>query len=248
MTAPDCPDPGACPVGDPELLTSVRSVAVGPGEVWHNVYPTVHAELFNGSGRGSGRFSPLTTETEHPDRPGEVIPHLYLARNPIGALLESALHGFTAANREVMTTRDLAGRGLRSVTVPERLLLADLRDPELERLGLSRPELVSTSGAHYRCTRRWAHRLRSLKPGGRTLAGIMWHSRVAEIASTVASPTTHALLVPPLTEVCVMYADRVGSAQANVWNAQLSHADLANGPGLGLVLDLVVTQLDGFIT
>ncbi|MEZ5229081.1 MAG: RES family NAD+ phosphorylase [Acidimicrobiales bacterium] len=185
MTAAQCRDQARCPVGDPGALRSVRTLSIDAGEIWHNVGSVEHDDIFNSSGKGNGRFSPLRSGGN-----GEPLPHLYLARYPIGALLETVLHGFTAANREVVAGRDLVGRTLRSVELPERLLVADLRDQELERLGIDRRSLVSSSSEHYRCTQEWAYRIRSLKPGGRSLAGIVWNSRVAEIVSTVAAPTT----------------------------------------------------------
>lgn len=236
-----CPGRAPCPIGEPAQLRQVRTTVIEPGGTWFCVYPQRWSdELFNTAGTGDARFSPLQN--------GMIaVPHLYLARNPVGALLETVFHEFTTANRHVSVAADLVGRGLRQVTIPDRLLLADMRDSELGRHGLGRSQLVSSTGDHYPCTRRWAHRLRSLKPGGHQLSGIMWNSRVAEIAGSVARPTTHALLQGPSTEVCVIYGDRVRTLSLNEWNPTVSHGDLSTGSGLEFVIDLAV-QLDGFVS
>lgn len=245
MTAPNCQNRNRCPVPDPVGSTLLPTVALEPGTSLYTVYGLAWSHhLFNESGGGDARFSPIFDD-------GTPVAHLYGARNPVGALLETALHELRPASRRVPSSSDLAGRGLRRFEAPKRLLLADLRDTALERIGLSRDQIASTSAAHYPCTREWAVRVRAMRPGGRPLAGILWNSRVAELAGDLARPTVAALLDSDASEVCVLWADRIERGGKGGVGLDYSvvdlHATLAAGSGLDLVRDLVVNQLGGLV-
>ena len=90
---------------------------------------------------------------------------------------------------------------------PGRVRLVDLRDPQLERLGLDRDQLVATTARHYPCTRRWAAALQHRRVGGYPVAGAVWHSRQADLHRR-ANPTGLAadLLVHRPVEVAVLWS------------------------------------------
>lgn len=241
MTATDCPFPARCPVPRPtDVALPFRTVVLDQGQPWFTVYESEFAsKLFNDSGNGNARFSPLF------DREGPVG-SVYLARQPIGALLETAFHEMRPGSENRIALADLRGRGMRQVMIPEQVLLADVRDPELSRHGIDRSSLVSSSAAHYRCTREWATKVRSEKRQGRGLAGIIWHSRVGEIAAERATPTIASLLAHQPLEVCVMFADRLSGNDLRQFQAVETFADLSTGIGLALATDLAV-QLGGYV-
>lgn len=239
MTSEDCPFPTRCPVPDPtSTKASFSTVALDVGQPWFTVYETkFRSSLFNHSGIGNSRFSPLYDGTAP-------VGSVYLARQPVGALLETAFHEIRPTSDRRISLADLRGRGLRQVAISERILLADLRDPELVKNGLTRDALVSTSSAHYGCTREWAAEIRSDR--GRTLAGIMWHSRVGEIAAANAMPTVASLLTNQPLEVCVLFADRMADTDISDFDTVDAFTDLSVGGGLALAMDLAV-QLGGYV-
>lgn len=239
MTAPGCPFPDTCPV--PDRIGRVRSVAIESGSDFHTVYAHRWEHLlFNADGSGNARFSPIESD-------GVTLGAVYLARHPVAALLETAFHDITPGSARIVShDADLAGRGLRRVTTPQRLLLADLRDPALARMGLDRSQVASSSPAHYGCTRVLADSVLGQRPGGQPLAGIMWNSRVAEIAVTVARPTVSALLAGHAAEVCVLFDDRPADDPLADFQTIDTHPDLTEGVGHALVYDLA-DQLDAIV-
>jgi hypothetical protein len=66
---------------------------------------------------------------------------------------------------------------------PATCPVPDLRDGALARLGLQRWQLTATSAAHNPCTRAWAEVLSRRRIGGVAPRGLLWHSRVAELAA-----------------------------------------------------------------
>jgi len=158
-----------CPVPDPgPYLPRLRTAAV-TGD-WFRGTTTRQAPDALVPGVGNSRFAPL-----------ERVNHLYLGRTRTVAVLESALHSaYPPAPR--IHRHTLSDYVVVPVTVGDPLTVVDLRDPELERLVLSRDELVTTTAAHYPCTRVWAAAIQSRnRPRLGPAHGIMWHSRQADL-------------------------------------------------------------------
>lgn len=166
----------AAPCGQPDCRvpprppTALRTVVWDAGTTLRRGHQRHHpdpGELV--PGRGDTRFAPL------PD-----TAHVYVAATTFAALLESALHNAAppapTAPRAVLARWNEAEVAL---TRPVRLI--DLRDAQLDRLGIRRHELVATTAAHYACTRRWAGHLHGRAIGGQQTHGIVWHSRQAEL-------------------------------------------------------------------
>ena len=199
MTASACRSPATCPVPDPDAV-DLRRLRLGhlePGRVLDRVFPTSHGVVgFNGSGRGDTRFAPLGGRA-----------HLYAGDTRTVALLETVSHNVHQLTPRLMyAATDLAGRSLGRIRAEARIPLVDLRDSALERLGLHRSQLTATTAAHYPCTRAWAEVLLARKVGGITPRGLLWDSRVAELASA-DSLLLADLMEGPTSEACVLYDD-----------------------------------------
>ena len=170
-----CPDPDECPVIT--RLPRLRSVPVGAGTAWYRVYDATWGYDEYNPGYGDARFSPVDDPAT-----GVRLPCMYLAATPTAALLETVFHDVHHRSARVIYERDLRGKLLAHVRTPSMAILADLRDPELDRLSLRRDGVVSTSAEHYPCTRRLATTALGRSHGKRTLHGLLWHSRQAELA------------------------------------------------------------------
>ena len=169
MTWPPCGD-RSCPVVEPSgaLLRRLRTVVVPAASTWWR--GTRYApESLAPPGHGDTRFAPL------PDSR-----HGYFGATRTVALLESALHEASGPEPTIYMAR-LAGLSVHEVELTDPLRLVDLRDPELGRLGLQRWQLVDTTGRHSPCTRVWAAHFQTRQPGGYPIAGVVWHSRQADL-------------------------------------------------------------------
>lgn len=119
--------------------------------------------------RGDTRFAPLSDTR-----------HAYVSASLTAALLESCLHELHPPD-PVIYIAQLAGWSLTPLRLRHGTRFADLRDPQLARLGIPRTALVNTSAAHYACTRRWASALQGRKVGGYAITGALWNSRQADL-------------------------------------------------------------------
>ncbi len=242
MTAPDCGDPVGCMVPDPDAvdLRGLRLTHLAAG----TSFPTVHrtkypAGQFNASGLGNSRFSPLH------DEDGGVIATLYGARTRVAALLETAFHTVHAGYPRIVYEAWLTERGLVTLRTPQRIALVDLRDDQLERLGLQRDQLVATTPMHYPCTRAWARKLRSRRIGGVTPAGLLWRSRVAELAGG-DSLLLEDLLAGEPADVWMLFGDRLPTEPSDWTPGPPNYEDLVGGEGR-LLIEQIATQLDATI-
>ena len=194
MTDASCGSAG-CPVPK-KPPPQLRSAVWPAGTRLHRGHKDIHAahELVPGS--GATRFAP---------QPG--ASHAYVATTEIGALLESALHDAAPPYPRVQmpTLREWS---VSIVELGHDIRLFDLRDPELDRLGIGRDQLVSTPPVHYACTRRWASHLVGRRVGGQQAHGIVWHSRQAELHARAQAhrPAFARLLSDHPTEVAVVWS------------------------------------------
>lgn len=132
----------------------------------HKKYPPT--ELVP-EGVGDTRFAPL------PD-----ARHIYMGATRTVALLESALHEAAGPDPTIYLS-ELVDSRMSAVGLTAPVQVADLRDPELDRLGIQRTQLVDTTPRHYECTRRWGEAIRRSGSGGNTVEGAVWHSRQADL-------------------------------------------------------------------
>lgn len=241
MTAPDCPDPEGCPVPDPGGwdLRRLRLIRIPAGVTLHTAYRRARgSDLFNDSGMNPGRFSPIVAD-------GSVVPTLYCARTQTVALLESVFHDVHALGTRIISEPlHLSGRGLIALTTPVQLRLVDLTDGGLERVGLARDRLVATPPAHHACTTAWAVALHGRRIGGVAPAGLLWRSRVAELAGD-DSPLLGDLL-SVAGDALLLFGDRVPSGH-ETWQAGDPHyEDLTVAEGR-LLAEQIAEQLDAVI-
>lgn len=242
MTAPGCLDPDNCPVPEPTDidLRRLRVAHLDAGRSFHTAYRVAQwPALFNPSERGDGRFSPLR-------QGGRVVPTLYGAASQTVALLETAFHDLhDRGTRLVSEAVDVAPRGLVALSAPDRLPVMDLRNLQLDRLGLARAQLLSTSRAHYPCTRAWAEALHGRSVGRAKPVGLVWQSRVAELAQA-DSPLLEDLLTGENSEAFVLFGDLV-SRDPRHWRPGAPHfPDLTQGVGR-LLVDEIAERLGAVV-
>lgn len=195
-------------------------------------------ELFNAAVMGNARFSPLPVG-------GSAIPTMYVATTQTVAFLETAFHEVHHIGTRIISERlRLATCGLVALTIPEPTPLIDLRDEALHRVGLARAQLVATTPEHYSCTREWAAALHRRRVGGVAPVGLLWRSRVAELAG--ANSLLLGDLLPRASDVCVLFGDRVSTAPA-VWEPGDPHyGGLSAGDGR-LLAEQIADQLGAVI-
>lgn len=228
----DCPDPDGCPVAT--ALPRLRTTTLRAGTALYRVYDATWGYDEHNPGYGDARFSPVDDPAT-----GDRLPSMYLAATPTAALLETVFHDVHQASGRVIYERDLRGKLLAHLRVPDVAGLGDLRDPELDRLGLTRPQVVSGPAEHYPCTRRLAGEALDQPRRGRALAGLIWQSRQAELAD--ADPV----------EVVVLFGGPRYQCRRGSWPLFGPGASsLYDGPGRLLVDEIAeslgaVIELDG---
>jgi hypothetical protein len=166
------------------------------------------------------------------------VRHVYVAATTFAALLESAFHDVDPSHPRLPAAL-LAQWSEAAVTLRVDVRLIDLRDAELDRLGLGREQLVSTSPAHYACTRAWARALHGRGIGGHVTHGLVWHSRQTELrAGTLASrPALRELVDSHPAEVAVLWQPPAPSRLLRATGDGLGPLD--RGAGDRYVADLV---------
>ena len=233
MTARDCPDAARCPVPEPDRAVDPTLLSIAPlpaNDVVCRAFEFRFGyDSFN-PGLGDTRFAPLMRNPEPP------IPTLYGGTDDLGVLLESVLHDVHQdVPDRVIYEAIVRGFGLAYMRLPRVLALVDFRNAALERYGLSRGQIVSTTAEHYSCTREWAMWLHGLSIGGVQPDGILWHSRQAEL-----------LKADRLSEVFVLFGDRAESSPGAYPLTHVGVRNLTEGPGL-VMLESLAEQLDARI-
>lgn len=189
----------ACPVPDPEpgLLRRLRTVVWSGGMLLRRGHTTAYPDPTQlVPGTGNTRFAPL-----------DGVSQVYVAATTFAALLESALHD-AAPPAPRIPIAVVARWAEAEVRLARDVRLIDLRDPQLDRLGIPRSSLPATPAAHYPCTRRWAHALHGRRIGGQPTHGLLWHSRQAELHARALTdrPALRELLDTHPAEVAILWA------------------------------------------
>lgn len=222
----DCPGPAGCPVlTDAPEWSPVQALL--PGQTWHRSYDGKWGCDEYNPGYGDTRFAPIESDA------GQRVPAMYIAADEAGALLETVFHAV-----DVPST--LPGHLLDVPTVPEGKLrewlvatlespspavLADFRDPALAAMGVTRPQLITSPAEHYPCTRRIAT---AVHHDPRGVAGIIWHSRQAE------------LIGHDPVETVVLFGDRHESGRGGWIRRDAGSRNLFEGPGRDLAEQIAV--------
>ena len=233
MTAPDCPDPAGCRVPTPPAGLRVgdfQPAVLPKGAVVCRAFEFTRGyDSFN-PGFGDTRFAPLTTTD------GKAVPTMYGGVDDVAVLLETVLHDIhhDTADR-ILYEAFFRKWGLAFVRLPHDIAVVDLRDEALSALGIQRAQLITTTAEHYCCTRQWARWLHRHRIGGAKVAGIVWHSRQAELHQ----PTIRR-------EVFVLWGDRAPSAPGDYPLTGPGVRNLTEGVGRTL-LDQLAEDLDARI-
>jgi hypothetical protein len=135
-----------------EQFTKV-SVTLADVPYWYHVYSTeVHAtnsaHTFS-QGWGDTRFSPIT------DSAGQVVDTYYLASTPDGAVMESILHDVLIPGG-LLDTAKLVHYHMARIEMVGSVTAVSLHSNFLEKMGLSRIDMIERMPAEYRQTRPWA--------------------------------------------------------------------------------------------
>ena len=235
MTASDCPYPRSCPVPSPSSvdLRHLRTISLETGEPFFTAFSARHwPTLFNSSGTGRSRFAPLVNSA------GAVVPTLDGAADLwTAALLVTVFHDVHENTSRAITFLDLHQRGLAGLNVAERLVLVDLRDAVLDKLGLERSQLVTSPAAHYHCTTEWAAALHGRRVGAAATVGLLWRSRGAELARH-GSPLLGDLLPGASEEVFVLFGDLLTTTEAKAYSPLVELSDLSARGSLPLVANI----------
>ncbi len=235
MTAAAPCGSAVCPVPRAPPHAGLRTVVWHAGTTLHRGYKRAHPDATElAPGLGDTRFAPQGG-----------CSHVYVATTSFAALLESALHD--AAPPAPQIPRALLSLWSEAhVALRESVRLIDLRDAELERLGLTRSALVSTTAAHYPCTRAWAAQLVGRAIGGQRTHGLVWHSRQAELHAQAMThrPAVADLLDHHPAEVAILWSPPAAPDLLAAAAGGLGALDA--GPGRDYVADL--TALLGIIT
>lgn len=232
MTSVECHDPVACPVPLPGTsldASHLRAYRLPQGRHFYRVYPLKFGcDSFN-CGPANTRFAPVSDGAKP-------VPSMYGGTDETVVLLETVFHEIHhLTSPRLVIERLVRPKGLAHLQCPQDLQLVDLRNPALEALGIAREQLVSTTEAHYPCTRDWAVWLHGLRVEGRRPAGIIWHSRQAEL-----HPTS------PPREVFVLFGDRSPTAAGSYPLVGPGVRNLLEGPGRDLIEELA-EELDAVI-
>jgi hypothetical protein len=150
----------------------------GDGEIMYRVHDAVYAvESFNPSPLGNARFSPIR------DSAGNVIPTLYAATTPQGAMMETIFHDVPyKPGFKRVSVDSLIGKLSSTVDFLSDFQLIDLGKIGLRRLGVHPHSLIDTTKAYYPGTRKWAESLYSAYPQAQ---GLIWPSRQDDRARAV---------------------------------------------------------------
>ena len=103
---------------------------------------------------------------------------------------------------------------------------------------------MATSPQHYACTQAWAVALHERRFGGHLAAGLLWRSRVAELAE--ADSMMFADLLRLAGEVYVFFGDRVPLEAGDWLPGDPHYDDLSVGSGR-LLAEQIAEQLGAVI-
>jgi len=140
------------------------------GQVIHSIHLVRYAAHgFNPGRKGDARFSPIA------DSSGASIPTLYGGTTFDCAVVETVFHDVPfAPGFKSYDKRKLIGQ-THSTLLPSRtLVLADLSNVALRKLGVPRAQLIDTEKDCYPLTRKWAE---AIHAWAADIQGLCWTSR-----------------------------------------------------------------------
>lgn len=150
-------------------------------ELWTDPIIRVHHSRFGATefnpGRGDGgRFDPFH------DHQRVVVPTLYGASTLNSALSETIFHDIPVRGDRRLAATTLMPLQASTLQAPRALRLIDLRGFGLQRLGVSRRELIDSPTDHYSVTRAWAA---ALYAAVENADGMIWMSRQHDTSEAI---------------------------------------------------------------
>lgn len=154
----------------PSLLTAPNRIAVTAGKILHRIHDNAFEPTnFNPCLGRPSRFAPLRTAD------GACIPTLYAATGYECAVHETVFHEIQHdADRKTVRVDAIVRLDYSTVSISRDLVLAALFEPDLNRWGLTRRDLIDTHATAYDATARWAMAIHDADPG---IDGMVWTSK-----------------------------------------------------------------------
>ena len=148
------------------------------GKLIHRVHSAKYTETqFNPSPKSNARFSPIR------DVAGNIIPVLYGGSTMACALMETVFRDVPYAPGLKNVDKTRLSNQVHSIVVAQTdLVLIDLGNVALRKLGIDRTHLIDTTKAHYPETRKWAEALYRELP---MCQGFRWFSRQDDSAEAL---------------------------------------------------------------
>ncbi len=148
------------------------------GQLIHRIHLDRYApEAFNPGLAGNARFSPIRSTA------GDPIPTLYGGTTFDCAAMETLFHDVPfAAGLKTFDKGKLDGQVHSVLRTHANLVLADLSNVALRKLGVARRRLIDTEKDHYPATQRWAE---AIHAQGTDIQGLCWISRQDDRAQAV---------------------------------------------------------------
>ncbi len=163
---------------DPSAHLHITPTTWKAGTELHRVHLVDYASrAFNPGTAGNARFSPIVNAA------GKPIPTLYGGTSFHCAAMETVFHDVPFAPGLKTYAKHKLERQLHSVlsnTAP--LVLADLRNVPLRKLGVQRKQLIDSEKDSYSQTRKWAAAIHAQHPH---IQGLCWTSRQDDSALAV---------------------------------------------------------------
>ncbi|WP_321794746.1 RES family NAD+ phosphorylase [Caballeronia sp. J97] len=153
-----------------DLKALVKRTRWDTSRLIHRVHHQQYAgNAFNPGIKGNARFSPIKTRAGHP------IPTLYGGTTVECAAMETVFHDVPYASGLKTYEKSKLETQRHTVLAPRRdLILADLSNVPLRKLGIERSQLIDTEADCYPYTRSWGAALHEQCPD---IDGLCWVSR-----------------------------------------------------------------------
>jgi len=162
----------------PPAVLHITPATWNAGTALHRVHLDVYAaDAFNPGIKGNARFSPIVNTA------GKPIPTLYGGTSFNCAAMETVFHDVPfAPGLKSFDRRKLEGQLHSVLAITAALMLADLRNVPLRKLGVERKQLIDTEKDTYGQTRNWAQAIHAQHAD---IQGLCWTSRQDDSAMAV---------------------------------------------------------------
>jgi len=176
----------AASVGTPRTIASppsdldkvVKRTSWAAGDVIHRIHPSKFAaDEFNPDPHGNAQFSPICNAA------GEPVPTIYGGTTFECAAMETVYHDVPfAAGLKTIAKRKIRHHHHSQLVSSAELVLANLSNKALRKIGIPRADLFDTEKDPYPQTRKWAEAIHAHCPD---VQGLCWVSRQDDTAQAI---------------------------------------------------------------